>query len=110
MTDMNTDVFRGNGVAGKKRRPRTAGCPPIPCCNRPYRRASRPSICPRRNLLRFTGRLPSLFDINPLVWLLNVDGVIMDARKAPRTIQELAFEEGLIPYIPADRDGSQPDE
>ena len=27
----------------------------------------------------------------------------MDIRQAPREVQEVAFEKGLIPYIPADR-------
>lgn len=46
--------------------------------------------------------LPSMVDQNPLVWMLNVNGFIMDVRHAPRTIQEEAFRKGLIPYIPAD--------
>jgi len=31
-------------------------------------------------------------------------GVIMDVRHAPREVQEVASEKGIIPYIPADRD------
>jgi len=30
-------------------------------------------------------------------------GFIIDIRDAPREIQELAYQKGLIPYIPADR-------
>jgi hypothetical protein len=45
--------------------------------------------------------LPSLVDQNPLIWMLNVNGFIMDVRHAPREIQEEAFRKGLIPYIPA---------
>ncbi len=52
--------------------------------------------------------LPSLLDANPLVWMLEVDDVVMDMRTAPREMQVAAFEEGLIPYIPADI--PQPDE
>jgi len=44
--------------------------------------------------------LPSMIDQNPLVWTLQVNGIIMDARYAPREIQEVAFMKGLIPYIP----------
>lgn len=44
--------------------------------------------------------LPSLVDNNLLVWLIKVDGLIVDARQLPRAIQEIAFEKGLIPYIP----------
>ena len=47
--------------------------------------------------------LPSKMDDNPLVWMLEVDGFLMDIRNTPREIQEVAFEQGLIPYIPADR-------
>lgn len=46
--------------------------------------------------------LPSLMDDNPLVWVFEVNGLLMDLRLAPREVQELAFQEGLIPYIPAD--------
>jgi len=51
----------------------------------------------------------SLMDDNPLVWFLLVDGVIMDIRTAPRALQEMAYEKGLIPYIPADRDNTTDD-
>ena len=47
--------------------------------------------------------LPSMIEENPLVWLLKVDGMIVDIRDMPREMQEIAFEKGLIPYIPADR-------
>ena len=47
--------------------------------------------------------LPSRLDDNPLVWTLKVNGFLMDIRHAPREAQEIAFEKGLIPYIPADR-------
>jgi hypothetical protein len=45
-------------------------------------------------------------DRNPLVWMAEVDGFIMDLRSAPRELQEQAFEMGLIPYIPADQVGA----
>lgn len=45
--------------------------------------------------------LPSKVDQNPLIWMLEVNGFIMDVRHAPREIQEEAFRRGLIPYIPA---------
>ena len=47
--------------------------------------------------------LPSLMDDNLLVWLLQVDGMLVDIRTAPRELQVVAYEKGLIPYIPADR-------
>jgi hypothetical protein len=47
--------------------------------------------------------LPSRLEDNPMVWMLQVNGFMMDARHAPREVQEIAFKKGLIPYIPADR-------
>ncbi|MCX7422304.1 MAG: DUF6398 domain-containing protein [Planctomycetia bacterium] len=46
--------------------------------------------------------LPSRMDDNPLIWMLTVNGFLMDIRDAPRGAQEAAFEKGLIPYIPDD--------
>jgi len=48
--------------------------------------------------------LPSRMDDNPLVWMMSVNGFLMDIRTAPREAQVVAFERGLIPYIPADRE------
>jgi hypothetical protein len=47
--------------------------------------------------------LPSRMEDNPLVWVMSVNGFLMDIRQAPRDAQVAAFEKGLIPYIPADR-------
>jgi Domain of unknown function (DUF6398) len=47
--------------------------------------------------------LTSRLDENPMVWMLEYNGVIVDMRLAPRELQELAFNQGMIPYIPADR-------
>jgi hypothetical protein len=44
--------------------------------------------------------LPSLMDENPLVWMIEVNGIVVDARWVPREIQEIAYRKGLIPYIP----------
>jgi hypothetical protein len=44
--------------------------------------------------------IPSMIDQNPLIWMLQVNGLIVDVRHAPREIQEEAFRKGLIPYIP----------
>ena len=46
--------------------------------------------------------LASLMDDNPLVWMLSVNGLMVDIRDMPREAQVVAFEQGLIPYIPAD--------
>ena len=52
--------------------------------------------------------LPSLLDQNPMVWMLQVNGLMVDVRDMPREVQETAFKRGLIPYIPADR-AAQPE-
>jgi hypothetical protein len=38
---------------------------------------------------------------SPMVWMLEVDGLVMDARHLPVEIQVEAFQCGLIPYVPA---------
>src|SRR6266581_6997555 len=38
---------------------------------------------------------------NPLAWIIDVNGLTVDARHAPPGIQAEAFQRGLIPYIPA---------
>jgi hypothetical protein len=47
--------------------------------------------------------LPSRLEDNPMVWMLQVNGFMVDVRHAQREVQEIAFKKGLIPYIPADR-------
>lgn len=44
--------------------------------------------------------IPSMVDQNPLIWMLQVNGMIVDIRHMPRAAQEEAFRKGLIPYIP----------
>ncbi|HVB24444.1 MAG TPA: DUF6398 domain-containing protein [Ktedonobacteraceae bacterium] len=48
--------------------------------------------------------LPSKMDSNLMAWMIQVNGLIIDARHAPRWVQEEAFSKGLIPYIPAEKD------
>lgn len=48
--------------------------------------------------------LRSMADRNPLVWMLEVNGFLVDVRDAPREVQEIAFERGLIPYVPGERE------
>ena len=69
-------------------------------------------ICEGLDLMPFHPEwsLPSKMDANPLVWMLEVNGFVMDIRTAPRGAQVAAYENGLIPYIPADRnDGDRDD-
>lgn len=51
--------------------------------------------------------IASRVDGNPLIWMLTVNGYLMDIRHAPREAQVVAYENGLIPYIPADREQSE---
>ncbi len=46
--------------------------------------------------------LPRLLGENPLTWMLTINGIMVDIRRMPREVQEIAFEKGLIPYIPGD--------
>jgi len=50
--------------------------------------------------------LPSRLADNPLVWMLEVNGLMIDIRQAPAELQQLAYEKGLIPFIPAGRSGA----
>lgn len=44
--------------------------------------------------------LPSRLAENPLVWMLQVNGLMVDIRRMPIELQQMAFDKGLIPYIP----------
>lgn len=46
--------------------------------------------------------LPSRLADNPLVWMLEVDGFTIDIRQAPVTLQQQAFAQGLIPFVPGE--------
>jgi hypothetical protein len=58
-------------------------------CNLLRLRPMEPELC-RRELL----------EQNPLAWLIEVDGLIVDARTMPPEIQEEARRRGLIPELP----------
>lgn len=44
--------------------------------------------------------LPSQLGTSSIVWRISVDGLIVDARHLPRHLQEIAYNKGLIPFIP----------
>lgn len=46
--------------------------------------------------------IPSNLEDNPFVWTILLDGVAIDVRKAPKEIQEEAYRQGIIPYIPGE--------
>jgi Domain of unknown function (DUF6398) len=52
--------------------------------------------------LRWT--LPSLAEKNPLTWMAEVNGLLIDLRYMPRKVQAIAFAKGMIPHIPTDRE------
>lgn len=44
--------------------------------------------------------LPSKKDSNPRTWIVQVNGVAIDARYAPRDIQEAAFKKAFLTFRP----------
>jgi hypothetical protein len=48
--------------------------------------------------------LPSKMDENVMAWMIMVNGLIVDVRSMSREVQEIAYEKGLIPYIPGERE------
>ncbi len=51
-----------------------------------------------------TWMLRRIVERNPLVWMAKVNGLLVDLRKMPREVQVIAYEKGMIPYVPADRE------
>ena len=55
--------------------------------------------------------LQELIEDNPAIWMLSVDGFIVDARDLPLEFQQEAARRGLIPYVPAPRQmGEKPEQ
>ncbi len=52
---------------------------------------------------------PAMLADNPLVWMFDVGGFLIDIRETPRQVQEEAYREGLIPFIPADKQEPEPE-
>jgi len=48
--------------------------------------------------------LPERIEDNPMIWMVKVNGFIVDVRKMPLEIQQQAFEMGIIPYVPGEED------
>ena len=44
-----------------------------------------------------------ILDDNPLVWMIEIDGFLIDMLHAPREMQIAAYENGLIPYVPSEQ-------
>lgn len=63
-----------------------------------------------RNMLdmsafNFKWQLPALLARNPAVWMVQVNGMIFDIRELPAEIQQQAWEQGIIPFLPESSDG-----
>lgn len=44
--------------------------------------------------------LPCRLEQNPAAWMIEINRFVVDARILKRELQEIAFNQGLIPYIP----------
>jgi hypothetical protein len=52
--------------------------------------------------------LPSRLAVNPMVWMVQINGLVIDIRRSSPELQRLAYEKRLIPFIPADRSSRDP--
>jgi hypothetical protein len=43
-----------------------------------------------------------ILERNPLVWMVEIDGLPYDIRQAPRPVQEEAVRRGIIPFLPGE--------
>jgi len=48
--------------------------------------------------------LPEFIEDSPAIWMVMVNGLIIDVRDMPLEIQHQAFEMGIIPYVPGERE------
>lgn len=58
----------------------------------------------KMSILDPTWTLPSRMDDNPMAWMITVNGFVVDARALPEEIQAIAYEKGLIPYLPKSKE------
>jgi hypothetical protein len=52
------------------------------------------------NISNFKWMVPANLEKNPLVWMLQVNGLYMDIRTLPLEVQQEAFRRGMIPFMP----------
>lgn len=50
--------------------------------------------------------LPSRLADNPMVWMVMIDGLVVDVREMPLEIQQAAYDQGIIPFVPDDPNAS----
>ena len=48
--------------------------------------------------------LPEYLEDHPAIWMLTINGLIVDIRTMPIELQRQAYEQGFIPYIPGERE------
>ena len=48
-------------------------------------------------------QIAELKEDNPTVWMITINGIIVDVRDMSLEIQQLAFEKGFIPYVPGEK-------
>ena len=48
--------------------------------------------------------LPEHIEDNPAIWMVKVNGFIVDVRDMPVEVQRQAFDLGIIPYVPDDKE------
>jgi hypothetical protein len=48
--------------------------------------------------------LPELIEASPMIWMVQVNGFIVDIRDMPLEVQQQAFEMGIIPYVPGEKE------
>ena len=46
--------------------------------------------------------LKKVYNESPMTWMVEVNGLIVDARWLPIAMQQMAYERGLIPYVPGE--------
>jgi hypothetical protein len=54
----------------------------------------------------FRWMLANRIETTSMAWMIEVNGLPMDARLLRREVQEAAFQKGLIPYIPGEKPGA----
>ena len=48
--------------------------------------------------------LPEMMEDNPAIWMIKLNGIIVDVRMMSLEIQQQAYDMGLIPYVPGERE------
>ena len=77
-------LYRPRSVRARRRPSSTYGCACVPL------RAPEPDWS-----------LPSKIDENPIAWMIEVNGMLVDARDMPKEVQEEAARKDLIPHVPS---------